>query len=238
MNHSKYFPKGIQKMKTDRIYYFSDAFTTKAVVTTLTRNGAGGFVILDRTVFVPQGGGQPADNGSIGNAVVTHVEAAKDASNAIIHTVSRLDGLAEGGEVDIRIDVQRRQLHSRLHSSGHLIAAIVEELLPSARACGGHHWPGEARVEFSFEGSLPESFSHRLSDVIANAISADHNIQRTLALDGERYVQIATYPALRCGGTHCAHLKEIGGIVLRGIKQKKDRLRIGYDVSDDQPKHD
>jgi alanyl-tRNA synthetase len=219
-------------MKTERQYYFSDAYTAKAKVLQLSANGTGGIAILDRTIFVVQGGGQPADSGTIGGVKVTHVEAPKETPDIIIHTVSSLYGLAEGSEVDLSIDAPRRQLHSRLHTTGHLIAALVEEFLPGAKACGGHHWPGESRVEFIFEGILPDQFEQTVADAITNAINADYLVKRTLSHENTRYVQIGNYPALRCGGTHCWHLKGIGSVTLRGIKLKRDRLRIGYDVND------
>ncbi len=217
---------------TSRDYYFSDAFTAKATVLELTANGTGGLVILDRTVFVPQGSGQPADIGTLGGVNVTHVEAPKDTPDILVHTVASLHGLAEGAEVDICIDVPRRRLNSKLHTGGHLVAALVEEILPGAKAVGGHHWPGEGRVEFVFEGTLPDNFEQTVAAAINNAIATDFSVKRTLSHDGVRHVQIADYPALRCGGTHCWHLKELGSIALRGIKQKKDRLRVGYDVCD------
>lgn len=222
-------------MKTERSYYNSPAYTAAATILKLAPRGTGGIVILDHTIFCVQGGGQPADTGTIAGAVVTHVEAPKDTPDIILHTVTQLDGLAEGAEVDLRIDVPRRQLHSRLHTGGHLLAALVEEVLPGAKACGGHHWPGEGRVEFIFEGTPPDSFEQALTISIANAIAADFSVKRTISHDDVRYVQIGEHPALRCGGTHCWHLKELGNITLRGIKQKKDRLRIGYDVSDARP---
>lgn len=221
-------------MKTQRDYYHSPAFTAKATVLKLTPNGTGGFVILDRTIFCVQGGGQPADTGTIAGALVTHVEAPKDTPD-IIHTVASLDGLTEGAEVDLRIDVPRRQLHSRLHTGGHLLAALVEEILPGTKACGGHHWPGEGRVEFIFEGIVPGNFEQALTTAIANAIATDQSVKLTISNEGDRYVQIGEYPALRCGGTHCWHLKELGTLTLRGIKQKKDRVRVGYDVTDAPP---
>jgi Ser-tRNA(Ala) deacylase AlaX len=219
-------------MKTIRDYYYSPAFTAKATVLKLIPNGTGDIVILDRTIFCVQGGGQPADTGTIAGAIVTHVEAPKDTPDIIHHVVASLDGLTEGAEVDLRIDVPRRQLHSRLHTGGHLLAALVAEILPGSRACGGHHWPGEGRVEFIFEGTPPDNFEQALTTSIANAIAADFSVKRTISHDGERYIQIGEHPALRCGGTHCWHLKELGTLTLRGVKQKKDRLRIGYDVAE------
>jgi len=221
-------------MKTQRDYYHSSAFAAKATVLKLTSNGTGGTIVVDRTIFCVQGGGQPADHGTIAGVDVTHVEAPKDA-DFILHTVASLDGLTVGAEVDLRIDIRRRQLNSRLHTAGHLVAALVEEILPGAKACGGHHWPGEGRVEFVFEGVLSDQFERIVAAAVINAIHLDHSVKKIMSHEGVRYVQIADHPALRCGGTHCSSLKEIGSITLRGIKQKKDRLRIGYDVSDAPP---
>lgn len=218
---------------TIRDYYFDDTCSGKATILQLTPNESGGTVILDRTIFVPQGGGQPADSGVIGNTSVTHVEAPKELPDIIVHSVASVDGLAVGTEVNLRVDGSRRQLHSRLHTGGHLIAALVEQIALGARPCGGHHWPGEGRVEFIFEsGTIPDTFEQELKVAIDMAIDANLSIRKKLSIEEIRYVQIADYPALRCGGSHCINLKEIGGIILRGSKLKKGRLRVGYDVTD------
>jgi Ser-tRNA(Ala) deacylase AlaX len=168
-------------MKTERLYYFCDAFVATATVLKLTHSGNGGHVILDRTTFCVQRGRQPADTGTIGAASVTHVESPKDTPKIVIHTVADIDGFADGAEVDLQIDVPRRQLHSRLHSAGHLLAGLVEEILPGAKACGGHHWPGEARGEFIFEGVLPANLERSLAAAIANAIVEDLSVRRTMS---------------------------------------------------------
>ncbi|MBL9144126.1 MAG: hypothetical protein JNM99_10650 [Verrucomicrobiaceae bacterium] len=219
-------------MKTIRDYYQSPAIAMKATVLQITPSDTGGTVILDHTLFCVQGGGQPADHGTIAGIPVTHVEAAKD-SDIVFHSVSSLEGLKEGSEVELRIDVPRRVLNSKLHTGGHLLAALVEEILPGSKACGGHHWPGEARVEFIYDGQLPSDFEQALCTMIDNAVANDLTVKRSLTNEGDRFVQIGEYPALRCGGTHCWSLKQLGRLIVRGIKQKKDRLRIGYDVSVD-----
>ena len=221
-------------MKTQRDYYFGGALTGTATILQCQPSDKGLLVALDRTIFVPQGGGQPCDLGTIGGSPVLHVEAGVDDPEILWHLIQPRDGIVAGLIVELRIDPDRRRLNSRLHSGGHLLAALVEQALGgAAKACGGHHWPsGEARVEFICETSPGPELQSQIETAISNAIHIDHIVRASLADDGNRYVQIGNYPLMRCGGTHVARLQELGSIVLRSVKHKKGRLRVGYDVTE------
>lgn len=124
---------------TERLYYTSDATECPARVVNCLGEADGRYAIeLDRTLFHPQGGGQPADRGWIGELAVESVAARGE---SIVHIVAQP---LPSGEVAIRVDADARRLHARLHSAGHLIGQAGERF--GWRPIKAHHWPGEGRI--------------------------------------------------------------------------------------------
>ena len=119
---------------TERVYYASDATEGRAQIIGCRAEADGRYAIeLDRTLFHPQGGGQPSDSGWIDEQVVMTVATRGD---SVLHIVEQPLPL---GEVKIRIDASARQLHARLHSAGHLLGLAGEQL--GWRPVKAHHWP-------------------------------------------------------------------------------------------------
>lgn len=183
---------------------------------------------LDRTIFHAQGGGQKADKGLIGRAVVTHVTHNAD---CVDHHVENAEGLAVGDTVQLKVDEDWRRLNAAYHTAGHLLAAVVEALYPDLHAVSGHQWPGEGRVEFSGETPVAqigvEEIQARLAADLAKSLA--------VTIEGNpfeaRAIRIGDYPAaIPCGGTHVSHLGEIASILVTGIKAKSGRIRISFEA--------
>ena len=108
-------------METEKLYY-TDPFITEFPATVLSCDaGKNGYqVVLDRTAFYPEGGGQPADHGVIGGAAVTDVH---EKDGVIFHTC---DKAVETGQMVLgRIDWTRRFDHMQQHSGEHIISGIL-----------------------------------------------------------------------------------------------------------------
>jgi Ser-tRNA(Ala) deacylase AlaX len=218
--------KGTSIMR--KIYLTSGELDAVATITKIDAEIAG--IYLDQSNFVPQGGGQKSDTGTLGAARVLRADYSNDARD-IVHIVTSIDGLHVGAMVELHVDAEPRSLHSRLHTAGHLIAGVVEKILPDSKARGGHHWPGEARVEFNFpDEDLPASFESSLQAHLSDAISADSAVVCTDEMPPPRLVRIEGFAAIPCGGSHVGKLNEIGTIVVRNIRLKKGILRVGYDI--------
>lgn len=201
-----------------------------AVVTAIIRDQEprGAIVRLDRTLFHPQGGGQKADAGTIGGALVVH---ARHADGEVDHIIAGELPFAEGDTVVIEIDRSSRDLNRRLHTAGHLLAYVAEGICPSIKATAGHHWPTEARVDF--EGPLDtdaEVFRAALEAGLAEQISADLPV----VMNGDPYVDrriaIGEFPEMGCGGTHVRATGEIGKVTIGRIKTGANKMRVRYDV--------
>lgn len=218
---------------TTRLYYTDHSCRGAACVTALGGNGRA-YVVLDATLFHPQGGGQQADQGVLGDRAVRHV--GKDDTGEILHFVDSIDGLSVGDSIDLAIDPAIRRRNAGLHTAGHLIAGLVEQLYTGVRATGGHHWPGEARVDFSGAAGLnKEQLSVALAAALDASIAHALPIIQSSDVPPPRTVSIEGFPALPCGGTHVMHLGELGSVVLRRVRVNGDALRVSYDVLASEP---
>lgn len=205
---------------TERLYYTCDRTEGQANLLSCSAEPDGRYaVVLDRTLFHPQGGGQPADAGWIDNEPVETVLARGD---DVLHIVAKplLPGV-----VNLRVDAAQRQLHARLHSAGHLIglAGTAFGWLPVK----AHHWPNEGRITFAAggNGTLPDAPS-LLAKI--NAWQAEDLPRRVTFDGGLREVGFGELPAYPCGGTHVARLSDIGQVTITQMKMKKGQMIVNY----------
>ena len=134
---------------TERLYYHSDALECTSSVIGCSAQEDGRYrVILSSTLFHPKGGGQPSDRGTLGAVNMLH---AVQEGDEVAHYT---DGPVALGAVDLRVDATLRQLHTRYHSAGHLIAAVGEKFCrygkkgdhPAGEGCGGFTPPDALTV--------------------------------------------------------------------------------------------
>lgn len=206
-------------------YLTSDAMKSEVnVLQCLTLEDASIGVILDRTLFHVQGGGQPSDVGFIGEARVLKVVRTE---MGIVHLVDRE---IDEGPVTIEVDKKERLLHSRLHSAGHLIGASLEG--KGWTAIKGSHQPGQCRVigaKTDENAAVPEkeAIEAQVNAWIAKELKRSVNWE-----DGLREVTWGDLKAYPCGGTHVQNTGELKGIVIESVKFKKGELRIAYQLTD------
>ena len=108
-------------MATRKLYYenaFAQDFT--AVVESCEAVKGGFAVVLDRTAFYPEGGGQPADHGTLGESRVLDVH---EKDGVVTHLCDR--ALSVGAEVGGHIDWARRFDHMQQHSGEHVISGLL-----------------------------------------------------------------------------------------------------------------
>lgn len=210
--------------------YLNDPRTNGEVVVTELISGEKPIVRLAETWFHPQGGGQKPDRGLIGPAHVLHVA---HNGGTVDHVVDSLDGLRVGNTYPFSIDADWRRLNAVYHTTGHLIASVVESLRPEWIAISGHQWPGEARVEFVVrENAAPKDFptNDEILAALAASISGGLDVQIVGDPYHDRKIAIGGFQAIPCGGTHVANLTEIADVRLTGMKKKGDRFRVSYEA--------
>lgn len=207
--------------------YLEDSALTGEVTITSVVTGEKTIIRTSETWFHPQGGGQRGDRGMIGDVQVLDTRFASDGE--IDHIVSDAGRIQPGMRLPFAIDEEQRMINMRMHSAGHLIAGVVEVRFPGLVAVSGHHWPGEGRVEFR-EEEQTDITQAEVERLVREAIAADLEV----AIKGDPYTNrvcsIDTYRPIPCGGTHVGSTSELGNIEIKGIKRKKGKLRIGYDI--------
>ncbi|QAY87538.1 Ser-tRNA(Ala) deacylase AlaX (editing enzyme) [Pseudomonas arsenicoxydans] len=206
---------------TLRLFFHSDDLKANVEVLDCTPQENEFAVVLRATLFHPQGGGQPCDTGWIGESQVLRVVQDPD---RIIHFVDRP---VKPGMTQIRIDEQRRQFNSRMHSAGHLIGHFVQAL--GWMPIKAHHWPGEGRVQFKPAESAKEVDAGMIQQCIAQWV-ADDLPRLTSLREGSREIGFGELPAYGCGGTHVRSLKDLGTVTIASLSLKKGTLSVHYSV--------
>lgn len=198
-------------------------------------------LILDRTVFYPQGGGQSYDTGMIKSIDGNFVFQVQEVSfnEGVVHH----KGIIEHGEPSIGMEVNcfvaedRRKLNSRLHSAGHLVDMALKELNFNWVPGKGYHFPDGAYVEYlgKLDGLNVEDLKLKMEQKCNEIIS--RNIITKLVFDDNKLrngkpMRTVFYGefGIPCGGTHVSNLNEVIAVSIRKIKQTKDTVRISYAV--------
>jgi alanyl-tRNA synthetase len=209
------------------------------------------YVLLDRTIFYPQGGGQPCDHGKIfGDGFEYTVRDLRQVGEEIRHYIepsqSSVQNPPENSVVKCFLDKDRRLLNARYHTAGHLLGNVVEELCQNLKAQKCHAFPGEAYIEFRGdelpnEESLQENLRNAITENLPTKIFETNRRQfesTYYKLSYEipeskkfRVIQIGNYPPIPCGGTHVKSTGEIGEITLKKMKQKNGLLKISFGVT-------
>jgi len=165
-------------MNTELLYMLdSYLFEESAKVESISDNEDGRkIVLLDRTIFYPQGGGQRFDIGKISNESVTfNVEEVRFVEGQVLHIGKYENGeFKVGDEVKLQIDKERRILHSKLQSAGHFIDMGIRKIgYSSLVPAKGAHYPEWSEVEY--EGviapeeieSVPQKLQQQLDEMIS-----------------------------------------------------------------------
>ena len=202
-------------------------------------------IVLDRTVFYYESGGQPGDSGRLARADGTAVGIADTkrdkASGAILHIPQAgTPALAAGDTVMAEIDWERRHRHMRIHTCLHLLSAVVP-----GQVTGGQIAADKGRLDFAVDTAALDKA--RIESEINRLIREDHpvtprwitdaelaaapDLVRTMSVkppSGAGKVRLLDIPGVDlqpCGGTHVARTGEIGAIIVAKIENKGKQNR-------------
>ncbi len=208
------------------------------------RHGEIGELVLDRTPFYAESGGQAADAGIIefdgGRFEVLDVQ--RPVKGLVVHQVRVVDGeyaagSASAGTLHAQVDKEWRTGARQAHSGTHVIHAALREVLgPTALQSGSYNRPGYLRLDFGWTQSLTPAQLNDVEEVCNNALRADLPVSwdymtlpeardwGAIALFGETYddskvrvVEIGgPWSRELCGGTHVSHSSQIGTLVVTG----------------------
>ena len=222
-------------METEKLYY-ADPFLKTFTATVLDcQPGKNGFVVtLDRTAFYPEGGGQPADQGTLDGAVVRDVH---EKNGVVLHNV---DSAVEIGKtVTGVIDWARRFDHMQQHSGEHICSGLI---------CGRYHCDnvgfhmGTDMVTIDFNADIPWEELLEIEAQANQYIYEDHPIDiqfhRGAELDAIDYrskkplegdVRIVAFPGAdccACCGTHVRRSGQVGLVKFLSVQKFREGVRV------------
>ncbi len=222
-------------METEKLYYddpFLRTFTAK--VLTCVPSTTGYLVTLDRTAFYPEGGGQPADHGTLDGAAVTDVH---EKDGTIVHTVER--PVEIGATVTAAIDWTRRFDHMQQHSGEHILSGIL---------CRDYHCDnvgfhmGADTVTIDYDAPLTWAQVLAAEEEANRVIWADRPVEITYPspadLDALDYrskkaltgkVRIVTFPSAdccACCGTHVLRAGQVGIVKVLSCQKFRSGVRM------------
>ena len=220
-----------------RKLYWADPYRRQFTARVLARHpGPRPSLALNRTLFYPEGGGQPHDLGQLGGAQVLAVNSEQD----LIHHY--VDHLPTADEVSGEIDWPRRWDHMQQHSGQHLLSAACLDLLD--RPTIGFHLSPDS-VTIDLPGSPPPAAA--LDQVLdfTQAIIAENRPITSAIYPAEaipslplrkpptvygpvRVVEIADIDWSACGGTHVAATAAIGSVIITRVERRGADTRIHF----------
>lgn len=222
-------------MSTEKLYY-QDPFLREfsAVVLSCEPLKTGYSVVLDRTAFYPEGGGQPADHGTIHNVAVTDVH---EKDGEVIHICEK--SVEIGETVTGKIDWVRRFDHMQQHSGEHILSGILcEDYL--CDNVGFHMGAETVTIDYNTEITWEQAMTAQQK---ANAfVTADLPVQidypSRSELDTLEYrskkeltgqVRIVTFPGAdccACCGTHVLRTGQVGLVKILSLQKFRDGVRM------------
>ncbi len=201
------------------------------------RHGEPAAVMLDRTPFYAEGGGQIGDRGElVGSSGRLAVEDTQAIGTAIVH-VGELEGeLKVGDRVSARVDVERRWAAARNHTATHLLHRALRDVLgEQAKQAGSWVGPEGLRFDFPADSATPRDALREVERIVnrqvrrnapvkpewmslgdAQALGADMFFGEKYAPERVRVVQVDGYSKELCGGTHVAATGQIGAFRITG----------------------
>lgn len=222
-------------METEKLYY-ADPFLAEftAEVRSCVPGKTGFLVALDRTAFYPEGGGQPADHGTLGGVAVTDVH---EKDGVILHNLEK--AVEIGATLTGKIDWPRRLDQMQQHSGEHILSGIL---------CRDYHCDnvgfhmGADRVEIDYNADI--SWDQALAaEAEANAVIwADAPVEIAYpspeALGALAYrskkeltgqVRIVTFPGAdccACCGTHVLRAGQVGLVKVLSCQKFRSGVRL------------
>lgn len=227
------------------LLYFEDCYLKEfdATVVKASEN----YVVLDKTAFYPEGGGQPSDTGKIGDVRVTKVNKRGD---SVKHIISGKPP-SEGEVVHCVLDWGRRYSHMKYHTAQHILSAIVMDQY-DGKTTGNQLYSNRARIDFDKNVlDKAKEIEQKVNSVIEEErdiniflISREDAVKeldpkRTRinllpdSIKELRIVEIEGIDKTACAGTHVGNTGELNEFKITDTVSKgKERKRIEFSLSE------
>ena len=220
--------------KTEKLYYtdaYISSFTARVIEIKSIENGFD--VVLDKTAFFPEEGGQSSDRGTIGEANVSHVYE----RDSVVHHVT--DRSPDMGVVECKIEFSERFEKMQCHTAEHILCGIIHRLFGFDNV--GFHL-GDDEVTFDVNGVLDRSQLDTVENMANEIIFSNVEIETSFPTseellkidyrakldltDGVRLVKIGDVDTCACCAPHVSRSGEIGIIKILDFMKHRGGTRI------------
>lgn len=241
-------------MSTERLY-LRDTSSLAFHGRLLRRASLGGkpSLILDRSGFFPEGGGQPGDRGELrlGGARVPVVDTQIDDDGWVHHLlgevsevdlINAINAINEGDEVAGSVDAARRRDFMSQHTGQHMLSSALLQAA-GAETVSARLGEGVSTIDVAVD-ALDDRALHRAEDLTNDVVMSDAVIRvlfpdadelRALPLrrapkvaEGIRVIDIEGFDCSPCGGTHCARTGQVGPVRVSSIERYKGLWRVSF----------
>ncbi len=225
---------------TTRLHYDDPMLLEfEAEVTAHGRFGERHSVILDRTAFYPESGGQLGDVGTLGARAVLDVQV-DDAG--VVHHIVEGEAPAVGSTVEGVVERSRRRLHMALHTGQHMLSrALLDEA--GAETVSSRLGSTSCTIDVHL-ASLDEAAVARAEDLVNRVIEDDLAVRQFFPSPEElarlplrrapkvseniRVVDAGGFDVSPCGGTHCTRTSQVGVVTVTGVERYKGKGRVTF----------
>ena len=201
-------------------------------------------VILDRTAFYPESGGQMGDRGALAGLPVVDVQV--DDAGLVHHILDAppagAPGLAVGQEVSGAVERDRRRVHMALHTAQHMLSRALEDEAGAATVSARL---GETTCTIDVDRDALDEARVAAAEALVNAaIDDDLPVRQYFPEPAElarlplrrapkvteniRVVAIGAFDVSPCGGTHCTRTAPIGLVRVTAIERYKGKARVVF----------
>ena len=225
---------------TEKLYY-EDAYLKELTVTVLASDN--GRVVLDRTIFYPEGGGQPGDRGFLGPFRVTDTQ--KGEGGTVVHFTDASP--APGESYVLKLDWEHRYHYMQEHSAQHLLSSLLFH--ESGIGTVAVHQGEDAFTIETNKGSIDEEtllhIEHRAQEEINAGKRIWHetkshedaeklHMRRSIKVSGDvMLVYIEDNDVVACGGVHLRSTSEIGTVEYCGQEKLRGHVRTVWKCGKD-----
>ena len=238
-----------------KLKYMEDSYILEdesMVVNVLQDEKGNDVLILNQTIFYPQGGGQPYDQGYIKNDQNVFKVNEVRYFEGIVHHIGKIESgqFNKDDKVELSVDLSIRSLNRRNHTAGHLIDVAIKTI-GSFTPLKGFHFPQGSYVEYQgvFDEAKKEEIKMKLQEEINKLIQQSllvtvrfvpkeqlaefcDFVPEWLPKDKPtRLVTIGSFKGHPCGGTHVKNTSEIGTMTIEKVGNKKGNTRVSYKIA-------
>ena len=198
-------------------------------------------VVLDASAFYPESGGQLADLGSLGDAIVTDVQV--DNGGVVRHYLAEGAALpAPGASLAGRVDRPRRRLHMALHTGQHMLSrALLDEA--GGETVSSRLGSSSCTIDLHLAAVVEAAVAR--AEALVNAVIDDDRAVRVFfpapdelaalplrrapkVTENIRVVDVGGFDLSPCGGTHCARTSLVGALHITGVERFRGKTRVTF----------